>query len=50
MDDIIKMRLNLRRTFICNKVKIVTEISISNQNKEVTGITSAKVMGTESGF
>ena len=48
MDDIVKMRLNLCGNFICHKIKIVTEINILEQNKEVAGIISAKEMGTES--
>ena len=47
MDDMEKMRLNLCGNFICHKIKIVMEINILEQNKEVAGSTSAKEMGTE---
>ena len=51
MDDIVKIRLNASKNFICHKIKIVTDIlNILKQNKEVAGIISTKEMGTESVF
>ena len=43
-----KMRRNLCGTFICHKIKTVTEINISEQNKKVAGTTFAKEMSSES--
>ena len=45
MDDIVKIRRHSCGNFIFHKIKIVTEINILEQNKEVAEIILPKGMG-----